>query len=458
MKRLHQLLAALMAIAMVATMTVVPAFAAEDENTGDDSQGQVQGGTGGGQEGSDGQEGDDESDSEADTTYTFTMGYYEAADITYLPVTSVYGISGAGLRPAGKFTYTLTPAEVTDGTVDDAKNPIYKGLDLTADAAAASVTVDFESLGSKEATESETKIGKIDLTGLQATKDITGIYRYNLTQTTVYKNTLGTANKYADDKNSETYAAYIVDLVVTKGKVTAVKVWTGNGQTKTTPTFENVVVNSDDLVITHFIDNVYEKDGYTFTFQLNIPEGGVEGGITLNAGTLIYGTITNVYDSTKSEDVVFAVPSGNNTSYTDENGNTYTNIVELENGDKLDIPGLPVGMKYTVSMTDANKDNYTSRYQDYATYTSLNNDNHVAWADNTKLDTTVEKYETEDLKGTVDGYKYTNSLDHVHHVEFVSQKGISNTGVAMDTIPYAVMFVAAAAIAVLAVAKKKTNR
>jgi hypothetical protein len=454
MKRLHQLLAGLMAIAMVATMTVVPAFAGEGE-TGNDGQNLEEK-----KDGGDGQEGDDsgESGSAADTTYTFTKGYYEAADITYLPVTSVYGISGAGLRPAGKFTYTLTPAEVTDGTVDDAKNPILSGLNLTADAAAASVTVDFESLGSKTATESETKIGKIDLTGLQATATTNGIYRYTLTQKTDYNNSLGTANKYADDENSETYATYTVDLVVTKGKVTAVKVWTGNGQTKTTPTFENTVVNSDDLVITHFIDNAYESDDYTFTFQLNIPEGGVDGGITLNAGTLIYGTITNVYDSKKSEEVVFAVPSGTNTSYTDENGKTYTNVVELKDGDKLDIPGLPVGMLYHVSMTDANKDNYTSRYQDYETYTSLNNNDHVAWASNTKIDNEDTTGASTTLSGTMKGTEYTNSLDHVHHVEFVSQKGISNTGVAMDSIPYAVMFVAAAAIAVLAVAKKKTDR
>jgi hypothetical protein len=327
-------------------------------------------------------------------------------------------------------------------------------------ADSASVEVIFNSAGTKTAGDTETKVGKIDLTNLNVTENDTGVYRYTLTQTTKGKNTLGTDNDYADDEDIAT--EYQVDLYVNSGKIIAVKVRTPDGSKKSEPIFENTVTNLDKLYVTHYIDSEMKKDGETFEFQITIPEGGVEGGITLNAGTLIYGEITNVYDETKNRTITFFVPAtpaeGEDyaTTYTDADGNEYSNVFNLYDGDELVIPGLPAGMLYYISMNNANRDGYESKYYDYANFTGTASSSHKAWSENTPID--AETTTSTTLGGSMKGTEYTNSLDHVHHVEFVSTKGISNTGISMDSVPYLVMFVAAAAIAVLAVAKKKTDR
>jgi hypothetical protein len=125
----------------------------------------------------------------------------------------------------------------------------------------------------------------------------------------------------------------------------------------------------------------------------------------------------------------------------------------MADGEKLVIDGLPVNMKYTVAMTDANKDGYSSTVKDYKDYTS---DTKSGWSKYDKLETTADN--KTDLEGKEVGYTYTNNLGKVHHVEYVSTRNIASTGVTMDTVPYAVMFLAAAGLVVLSLAKKKINR
>jgi hypothetical protein len=457
MKRLHQLLAGLMAIAMVATMTVVPAFAdGENPDSGDSQEKQEE-------KKEEGEEGG--SGSAAEKTYTYSSDGYisDNAGITYLPVTAKYTVqftTSSGLRPVGDFVYTLTPMDVADGLDDGStsKNPIYDGLEFDTTDGTSSVEVIFDSEGTKTSGTTDTQIGKLPLTGLKTDSTTNGIYRYTLTQETKGKNTLGSDNVYADDENNKT--TYTVDLIISKGTVIAVKVWTADASSKMTPVFENTVVNKDALVITHWIENDFKDADETFEFQVTIPEAGVEGGISLTAGTLIYGTITNVYGH-PDRNVTFFVPKdgSNDTVLLDEEGNEIANnVVELFDGDKLDIPGLPAGMLYYVSMNNANDNNYASKFYDYATYTTKSSENHMAFTKNIDIVNDATEDTGTKLGGTMSGTEYTNSLDKVHHVEFVSMKSFTATGISMDSIPYAVMFVAAAAIAVLAVAKKKTNR
>jgi hypothetical protein len=354
---------------------------------------------------------------------------------------------------------------VEDGVTDDKNNTIHTGVGFKNSEGtvedSASVEVVFNSAGTTTSGATETKVGKIDLTGLNVTEATTGVYRYTLKQTTLERNS-GDKNVYADKENAET--VYQVDLYVDDGDIIAIKVRTPDGSSKAEPIFKNKVVNEDTLYITNYIDGDMKKDEDHFEFQLTIPEGGVPGGVTLNEGTLIYAKITNAYDKTKDVTKVFFVPAtpaegeAYATTYTDADGNEYTNTVDLYDGDMVTITGLPVGLKYIISMNDANDYGYTSRYYDYKDFTEVANVNHEAWESNVLIENASTEDKDTACGGTMTGTVYTNNLTKAHHVEFVSIKGISNTGISMDSIPYAVMFVAAAAIAVLAVAKKKTDR
>jgi hypothetical protein len=392
--------------------------------------------------------------------------------ITYLPVTSIYQLESAGLRPVGEFTYTLKVATVSTTITDADDYTIYSGLQFAnGDDGAltdeSSVTIKFGSDSSTTAEFTETKIAEIDLSKLNVKDTTTGVYRYTLTQTTTQQNKNG---KYADE-NTE----YTVDLYVNNGKILHIKVWTveetddGLKYNKSNPSFMNTVVNDDVLYVTNFIDYDMAKADETFEFQVTIPDKGIGGdGIELDAGTPIYATITSQDGSHDSRTFTFYVVENGSDTYTEtitnEDGTettvTHDNKVKLYDGDKLSITGLPANMKYTVTMVDANDREYTSTRAEYEDFTPTVNTPSV-WKVEENYPTIVNASTDEvttDGGGTVVGKNYTNNLGNIHHVEYVSTKNITSTGVSMDSVPYLVMFVAAAAIAVLAVAKKKTNR
>jgi hypothetical protein len=372
----------------------------------------------------------------------------------------------------GEFTYTLKVATVSTTITDADDYTIYSGLQFAnGDDGAltdeSSVTIKFGSDSSTTAEFTETKIAEIDLSKLNVKDTTTGVYRYTLTQTTTQQNKNG---KYADE-NTE----YTVDLYVNNGKILHIKVWTveetddGLKYNKSNPSFMNTVVNDDVLYVTNFIDYDMAKADETFEFQVTIPDKGIGGdGIELDAGTPIYATITSQDGSHDSRTFTFYVVENGSDTYTEtitnEDGTettvTHDNKVKLYDGDKLSITGLPANMKYTVTMVDANDREYTSTRAEYEDFTPTVNTPSV-WKVEENYPTIVNASTDEvttDGGGTVVGKNYTNNLGNIHHVEYVSTKNITSTGVSMDSVPYLVMFVAAAAIAVLAVAKKKTNR
>jgi hypothetical protein len=383
--------------------------------------------------------------------------------ISYLPVTSIFELVNSGLRPVGEFTYTLEVANVTTAITDADNKTINSGLQFKNGEDGAltnksSATVKFDSMSSESPEYTETQTAKIDLSTLNSTSATTGVYRYTLSQTTKLQNDGGT---YADN------IKYTVDLYISGGKVTYIKVW--NADKKSYPSFTNSINNSDTLYVTNFIDYDMADKDETFEFQVTIPcEGVGKGGIVLDEGTPIYGTITNEYGAHESRDVTFYVVNKAGDSYLEvvekEDGTeekvTHDNKVKLYSGDKLVIPGLPVNMKYIVEMVDANGRNYTSTRAEYKNFTQTVNTPDV-WGDPTSYPTIVNDSTTEVTtagEGTVVGKTYTNNLGKIHHVEYVSTKGVAATGVTMDTTPYIVMFVAAAGLAVLSLAKKKIVR
>jgi hypothetical protein len=446
MKRLHQLLAGLMAIAMVAAMTVVPAFA-EGENT-------------------DGNANQNQEESSNKKTYTYTSRGYiaDTNGIDYLPVTSIYALESAGLRPVGEFTYTLEAATVPNTTENPAPvvdgQTVQSGLKFNngedgGQTSQSSVTVKFDSESTEKTEFTETKIAEIDLTKVALPASGTGVYRYTLSQKTALKNGNGT---YSDD------VQYTVDLYVSGGKITYIKV--KNGDDKVTPVYTNTIKNTDALYVTNFIDYDMARADETFEFQVTIPDKGIgETGIELDVGTPIYATITSQDGSHEDREFTFYVVKNGETTYTEtiknEDGTETTvihdNKVKLYDGDKLTIPGLPVNMKYTVTMVDANDYGYTSTREEYEGFTSTLNTPSV-WKDYAKIDNSSTTEETIDHEGKVLGTSYTNNLGQIHHVEYVSTKDVAATGVTMDTVPYAVMFLAAAGLVVLSLAKKKINR
>jgi hypothetical protein len=388
MKRLHQLLAGLLAVATVCAVSLVPAFA------------------------------DTYAFSDSDRGY---IGDGKTSDITGIPVTSTFSLERAGLMPEGNFTYTLTPATVEEGT-KSGRYDVYSGVAVgTGTDGSSSVTIKFNSTGyNKDAASfSQTQTATIPISIPADTPN--GIYRYTLSQANI-----GVANASAE----YTTKTYTVDLNVISGKVVLVQVAEANGD-KANPEFTNLIKNNDSLIIKDYVYSSYGplKD---FTFSLTVPEGGNENGVQLTKGTTIYG-YKHKSDGTLETVTITVTEDGKLGT-----GGTYT----LGHEEWIEFPGLPVNLKYFTNEDDAATDGYTSIYHGYSTQAEF-------------LSNAVSRSEyTASTTKTFQEY----NLSNIHYIEYVNTRDISATGVTMDTTPYIVMFVAAAGLAVLSLAKKKIVR
>jgi hypothetical protein len=400
MKRLHQLLAGLLAVATVCAVSLVPAFAEEVTATASPTFGS--------------------------TGTTGALGDGSTA-LTSLPVTSVYEITNAGLMPEGKFTYTLTPAEVPSNvTVSGAKAGVNIGKD---NAQTSSVEILFESkyLDGKTSALKRTMTADIPLYVPAGTTS--GKYFYTLTQTNT-----GVEN---EDGTYDT-KSYTVELTVDGNEqVVMAQVYNVNG-VKVNPVYDNKLTNEEYLVVRDYVTTKYDTPK-AFTFHITIPAAGNEKGVQLTKGTEIIGTkydaddnkigtvtitVTDTYDATKDTSMVVC------------DGFT------LANGEYVEFTGLPTNMKYFINETDANSDNYTSKYHGYA---DTNSDKVANYNDSIATNATNTNH-TE------------FNVSVVHYVEYTNTRDIVATGVTMDTTPYIVMFIAAAGLAVLSLAKKKIVR
>jgi hypothetical protein len=437
-------------------------------------------------------------------------------EVTELPITANYSvtktsaISLAGLLPQARFIYHLKPVTVAEGTVastgaqgsDDMT--VYSGSALLNGELTTDWTVDSQYVGktghpSTTLSTSEEEDGvAIDLTKLFTEKYVTttegegeaatvsstltplgaseikdiesGVYRFELTQE-VYENLtegykVNIAGKYdettyrvdlyvqgsTDTDRAYVYLVKVYEEVAAKtnddGEVTQAAYWG-----KADPVFNNTI-EVEDLIIKNYTENNVTTEDPAFDIAIQIlPGSDVTDGVTLKAGTELYAYINRV----GVEDPI-VVPIHVNTG----TGTDVYNNVQLYTGDELVIPGVPVHMHYTTWNADAgtptNAD-YTKRVQSVIGYTNTTDK--------------IDKSEPEQAErpsfpmaatladGTETGYvEVAKDIEYGQNmiIYYNVNKAVNATGVAMESAPYVVMFLTAAAVAVLTVVKKKTDR
>jgi hypothetical protein len=276
-----------------------------------------------------------------------------------------------------------------------------------------------------------------------------GIYRYTLKQTLNSK-----ANEYGSYDATE----YRVNLYVNKptdgnAYVYMVQVYKQDTETgnwvKAEPKFANSITALEDLIIKNYVTNNVTPDKVGFEIALMVPvESDQETGVTLKENTdlgayvLLSDGVTKIpcdgqeHDGRKYDKVVVSDTA---------------NKITLFSGESLIVPGVPVNMIYTTYNAEANKDGFVSTYDTRIGVDSEGND-------------LQEPVDRSNFASAVSG---TNPLIVPNTVIKIGQNmiiynnvnaDISNTGVTMDTTPYVLMFVAAAGLAVLSLAKKKIVR
>jgi hypothetical protein len=227
---------------------------------------------------------------------------------------------------------------------------------------------------------------------------------------------------------------------------------------KADPEFTNTI-EVEDLIIKNYVDNNVTSDDVPFKIALQIlPGSDVERGVTLEEGTDLHAYINKLNEdgSYTRKDITVEVNSD------DPDDDNYVTYVELYDGDELVVPGVPVLMKYTTYNADAGnieKSDYTKKVDAKIGYED--EEKKIEWSEPAKalhstFGTAVETGENneETPLELVKTIAFGQNMIIYYNVN----TAVAATGIAMESAPYVVMFLAAAAIAVLAVAKKKTNR
>jgi hypothetical protein len=415
----------------------------------------------------------------------------KANKVDELPITATYGLPKNGLLPQARFIYTLSPVTVDANTLasTDAEGSddvfVSSGSELFADGLTATWEVPSQYVEQTQTTSRtlSAKDVSIDFSSLPKNAE-TGVYRFTLTQT-VYEDEKDeeTGLKYYKVNSQGTYdkTEYRVDLYV-QGAVAAtadkagtdayiylVKVYeevdvknaagekTGTKWVKAEPAFANSIA-VEDLEIRNYVDDNVTGLDIPFTIALQILEGSdVDDGVTLKAGTDL-----NAYVVTASGHQIPCngeVDELTNRKYdpivVNEDGKW--NTFELYNGEYLVVPGVPVGMQYTTYNTDT--EDIAGFVNTYGTVIGLDSDGKdtLTWpVDFSDFVSAV----TKDKNGAEIPEENTEviAVGQNKIIYYNVNQDISNTGITMDTAPYIVMFVAAAGLAVLSLAKKKINR
>jgi hypothetical protein len=433
-------------------------------------------------------------------------------EVSLLPIEATYGIPKNGLLPQAKFIYTLHPEEVEAGTLASTgldssgdEVTVYSGTKLVADDLTKDWVIPSQYLENTQSTSTTLQTGStfgIDLTALFATSGedeiktvATGVYRFTLSQT-LYVDTEENADGYLWYKKNAagTYdeTKYRVDLYVqgstaavektdtteavpaSPGYVYLVKVYkenivkdddgniTSDTWEKAEPKFENEI-KVEDLIIKNYVENTVNDEDVGFTIALEILEGSdVVDGVTLKAGTDL-----NAYVQTKDGKIPCDGEEHNGRKFdpivvqgTDDDGNVYdVNEFTLYSEEYLVVPGVPVNMKYTTWNTDTEDiPGYVNTYLDVIGKDTDGNDLDEPEKQNAEsgfVSAVTTNDDEEETWLTVQRVILEGQNMIIYHNV---NKDIVATGIAMESAPYVVMFLAAAAIAVLTVVKKKTNR
>jgi hypothetical protein len=231
----------------------------------------------------------------------------------------------------------------------------------------------------------------------------------------------------------------------------------GTGYVKADPEFENTVQVLEDLVVKDVVVNNVTSEKVGFTIKIVVPEKGdaENGGMDLTAGTDL-GAYVILKDGTKIE------CDGKTPGYPKVTVSDTGTEITLYNGDSLHVPGVPLNMIYSTVNTEANTKGFDSAFSyayGYKTGTTTDKDIPDNYDDFANASVTEKNADGESVV-TAEKVTYNGQIVAGQNavIYYNVNKTLTVTGITADTAPYLVMFVAAAGLAVLSLAKKKIVR
>jgi pilin isopeptide linkage protein len=347
-----------------------------------------------------------------------------------------YYISEKGSSlPDETFTFTMTPdTSIADSNLTNGEMEILPGLSLGD--ANATVTLTFGSQATDTATKMK-KDGKYaeKLTGFFSFSDVVwpkkaATYRY------IVKEIAGTNTGITyDDKE------YTVDVVVNNsGEVVyafsgTVDKDTGlmSTDTKQPIVFDNTC-STDLLTIKKTVSGDLANKTKQFKFTILIPvAGNATDGITLAEGTEFTGTFTRKTDSEAKETTSITVKVGTPAEFT------------LADGESLTFEGVPEKMIYTITEDEESSANYTTNISGETTVIKDNKEEKVtAYVENSKVFDASDNGAKMPIKEGGNTVTFYNALNTA-----------TPTGIVLEYAPYIIAMLIVIAGAVLFMASKK---
>jgi hypothetical protein len=431
MKKFKKLLSMLLAAAMVCSVNAMPAFADENNETTGTTTETTTGTT---------------------TGTTKVSGQIKDENgITTLPFTKVLKTNGAMIITDTTFEFTMVPDTPTESTKS---NLTYQAGPSLGDKAKETLSInsdsknDIKTLVNKDTTDSDKTYveglsessvegialtGVFDLSGLTFTNGA-GIYRYLVKET-------------EDAKSSATITydttQFIVDLWVNnEGKIYVVQSQLYASDDKKPLVFENSLKTST-LKIQKNVNGTKSVPADTeYTFWIKIPTGGTSitlaDGLEIGAKKYTTGNTTPTdVNSIKVGGTMAQEESTATAKNTTGEGTGWCSFT-LQNGQYLEITGLPAGMVYYLFEQDYQSQGFVT-YHKTVTGDSIETPAEDSFTNNNK---------GSDASGTTvegkNGIFYLNTADLP-----------ANTGIALDVMPYVVIVLAAAACAILFFFRKR---
>jgi pilin isopeptide linkage protein len=434
MKKSRKILSMILSAAMACSMFAMPVLAEDDDTSGSTTT----------------------TVSAAESASTIKA---EEGSLTSLPFVKLLKTNGISIMTNTTFTFTMVPDTVAAG---EKKNNLdyYTGV-LPKDAddkekKTVTNTVNANSLNNVATYYKDTTIEGANATnvilglkdnsetGIKLEQAFTlsdipfdkqGVYRYKVTETAESKS----SNKTITYDST----VYIVDLYVglnTDTNKLGVEYAVSQTQsgTKKPIVFENEMLTSN-LKIEKQIDGSQAKTSDEFTFWIKIPEGG--DSITLQKDEVIAAKITEAGQPDKT---VNTIKVGGSMDQEDSEKADYDASRPVANGwcsftltagQSLVITGLPATMVYYLYEEDYQADGYDTT--------------HIF-----KSDMTTPAKSEITLSGGDLGKQTTVVGDN--YIGFLNTKNSNpGTGIVLDIMPYVVIVLAAAACAVLFIARKR---
>jgi hypothetical protein len=370
--------------------------------------------------------------------------------VEQLPIKKVIDL-GDKILPDMTLEFTMTPAEVEDGTKVDNMD-VQAGPDLGDDG---KVYITFNSGTEADANGQVSDTTNVSLTGDKIKELTTGVYRYNVQET--IPTTTGNENE-VDKVDGMVYdtTVYQVDLYVRQNDAkegyvaSVVAVKTSDTNTKVPIIFEDSLETYDVTISKVIEGDLAELENKAFDFYIQIPEGG--DNIDLQKDTEISYTISeDGKDPITGTFLVEGNPVAKDAgisavTFPESNAGEATNGLvgnfnhfTLKGGQTLTISGLPEGMIFYLAEADYSGEGYTTTVTYNFTGTQRGSNDTDA--------------STRMVKGTV--CNESNSVTFTNKKELVP-----NTGINVDFAPYLLVLMVAVVggAAVLVFKKRRTVR